>query len=166
MLKSNTTTSAVTGGVAFVTAATIDGSGNFSAKTSVSSPSISGTTVKGGTISGGTYQGLPTLTNVVQSAYTATTARPIVLKNGTGTANSTGGVAFVTAATIDGSGNFFAKTSVSSPSISATSITATNLVTASGFSATAAVSTASTDISASILLSNGKNTDTIDCGTY
>ena len=40
------------------------------------------------------------------------------------------------------------------------------LVTASGFSATTSPSTASTDINASILLSNGQNTNIIDCGTY
>lgn len=77
----------------------------------------------------------------------------------------------VTAATAVRAGNMSAATisaatSVKSPTINGTNITASNLVTASGFSATAAVSTASSDINASILLSNGKNTNTIDCGTY
>ena len=173
LTKSTTGTATTTGAVSFVTAATVDGSGNFSAKTSVSSPSVSattvsGTTIKGATVSATTYANLPVDpdTAVTQSAYTTATARPIVLKNGTGEATVTGGVAFVTAATIDGSGNLSASTSVSSPAISGTTVTASGLATASGFSATSLASTASTDINASILLSNGKNTNTIDCGTY
>ena len=146
-----------------VTASTLSHGGSFSAITSVGTDGMGH--ASGVTTTKFTLPDAPD-TATTQSGYTDTTARPILLKSNTTTSAVTGGVAFVTAATIDGSGNFFAKTSVSSPSISATSITATNLVTASGFSATAAVSTASTDISASILLSNGKNTDTIDCGTY
>lgn len=163
--------------VYFSSAATIDKTGNIKTTGNVSAATVSAnnvtaaTAMKTGTlsattISATTYQNLPASADVkvAQSVHLGIDdPKPIVLKGGTDntTASTTGGVYFVTAATITARGNFSAKTSVNSASISAT-----NLVTASGFSATAAVSTASTDIDASILLSNGKNTNTIDCGTY
>ena len=194
LTKLDTTNNAVTGGAFFASDLTVDRSGNLSAKTSVKSATISGTSVYGPTISGGSVTASGNVRGGNVSAGTITAATD--LRAGNVSAGTISAATHVKSATISGTSVYgptisggsltvtgtvtakdvTASTSVKSPSISGTSvygptisgtnITAANLVTASGFSATAAASTASTDINASILLSNGKNTNIIDCGTY
>lgn len=211
LTKNGTGSGSVTTSATFVTAATIDGSGNIKTTGNVSGATISGaniygataisganitaaTAVRAGNVSAGTISAGTGIRAGNVSAGTITAATD--LRAGNVSAATISAATHVKSATISGTNVYgptisggsltvtgtvtakdvTASTSVKSPSISGTSvygptisgtnITAANLVTASGFTATANASTASTDIDASILLSNGKNTNIIDCGTY
>ena len=152
---------------------------DVTASTSVKSPTISGTTVKGVTISATTYENLPVGSDsaVTQTLYEGGLT-PILVKTTTGTATTTEGVSFVTGATVSSGGSMVTKairttdlrssatTDVDGNITADGWIYAGKCMTASGYVTQSSASTASSEIEASILLSNGRNTNIIDCGTY
>ena len=152
---------------------------DVTASTSVKSPTISGTTVKGVTISATTYENLPVGSDsaVTQTLYEGGLT-PILVKTTNDTATTTDGVSFVTGATVTSGGSMVTKairttdlrssaTTDADGNITADGwIYAGKCMTASGYVTQSSASTASSEINASILLSNGRNTNIIDCGTY